>query len=168
MSSRKKFLCQRYERDDSAFGNALRFGRYLAAPKCAALPRELHRNDHIITRGWAVGFGEWFFFTALEPAITFGRAARMSLDCHAYGVYEAARELQFCDVHNDDEMVLLIDTSGGQVDRHDEALQLEMMKRFVQGAKENPWSSHWQPITGFISDYNRGRPVPTRTRSLPL
>jgi hypothetical protein len=24
-------------------------------------------------------------------------------------------------------------------------LQLSMMKGFVEGAKENPWSAHWQP-----------------------
>ncbi|SFW11445.1 hypothetical protein [Amycolatopsis australiensis] len=168
MPSRKKFLCQRYEPGDSAFGNSLRLGRYLAAPKCDELPREVFRDDHTITRGWAVGFGEWFFFTAPEPAVTFGRAARMSADCHGYGVYEAARELQFCDIHEVDEWVLLVDIAGGQVDRHDEELQLRLMKGFVQGAKENPWSAHWKPLTGFISDYNQGRPVATRIRSLPL
>ncbi|MBE1580445.1 hypothetical protein ACFORH_43225 [Amycolatopsis roodepoortensis] len=145
-------------------------GGYYAAPACDTLPRQVYRDDHIITRGYAVGFGQWFFFTDLAPAIAFGRSARMSLDCHGYGVYAAARELKYCDLHRKDEMVLLVSTAaaGGLVDRHDEDLQLKMLKKFVQGAKEHPWSSHWRDPTGYISDYNNGRPVQTRRKSLPL
>jgi hypothetical protein len=36
----------------------------------------------------------------------------MSVDCSAYGVYEAARELQFCHRHEVDEWVLLL--AGGE------------------------------------------------------
>jgi hypothetical protein len=43
----------------------------------------------------------------MAPAVAFGRAARMSLDCHGYGVYEAARDMMYCDHHRQDELVLL-------------------------------------------------------------
>ncbi|MEU1752664.1 hypothetical protein ABZ436_08435 [Micromonospora matsumotoense] len=53
-------------------------------------------DDRRVLRGYAVGFGQWFFFPALEPAIAFGRAAHMSIDCTGYGVYEAAWKVIFC------------------------------------------------------------------------
>ncbi|MET9260475.1 hypothetical protein [Amycolatopsis sp. NPDC004079] len=102
------------------------------------------------------------------PAVAVGRAARMSLDCSGYDVYAAAREILFCDVHGKDEMVLLVRfTDEGEVARHDEQLQLDMMLQFVQSAKEHPWSSHWREPTGFYSDYNRERPTISRRTSLP-
>ncbi|MEU2639685.1 hypothetical protein ABZ591_35035, partial [Micromonospora fulviviridis] len=100
--------------------------------KLDALPRAVHRDDHVIRRGYAVGFGQWFFFDALPPAIAFGRAARMSTDCTGYGVYEAAQQLRFCDHHEVDEMVLLL--TGTSLDRKDE---VELLK----GRAEWWWSS---------------------------
>jgi hypothetical protein len=119
----------------------------------------------VITRGWAVGFGQWFFFPDLAPAIAFGRAARMSRDCHSYGVFEAAREGVWCQRDGSDETVLLI---GAGVDQHDDDLQLRMLKRFVQGVKEYAWSAHWHEPTGYLNDYNHGRSTKTRKKSLPL
>ncbi len=46
--------------------------------------------------------------------------------------------------------------------------EVEILKRFVQGVKEHPWSSHWHTPTGYITNYNRGRPVKTSRRSVPL
>ncbi|MBB6347222.1 hypothetical protein FHU36_003767 [Nonomuraea muscovyensis] len=162
--ARRRMLCERYERGASARRNELEAGDYLATAACEDLPRELFRDDHIVRRGYGVEFGQWFFFGALEPAIAFGRAARMSLDCHAYGVYRAAHETLFCQIHRRDERVLLL--TGDSLDRRDG--EVEVLKRFVQGVKEHPWSSHWQGVTGFITDYNNARPIKTGRRSLPL
>lgn len=163
----KKFLCQLYEQGASAFGNKLDDTNYYAVVKCSDLPRKRHREDHVIRRGAAVGFGRWFFFTAREPALAFGRAARMSLDCTSgYGVYAAAQEIKFCERHHKDEFVLLVDIEGGHLDRQDD--EVDDLKRFVQAVKENPWSSMWCEPTGFITDYNNGRLVKTGRKSLPL
>lgn len=162
--ARRKMLCERYEPGSSRWGNSLEAGEYLAAVRCEVLPRKLLRDDHVIRRGYGVGFGQWFFFDAIEPAIAFGRAARMSLDCHAYGVYEAAHEMLLCRIHRQDERVLLL--TGDNLDRKDG--EVELLKRFAQGVKEHPWSSHWRGVTGFVTDYDKGRPVRTSRRSLPL
>jgi hypothetical protein len=164
--SRRKMLCQAHEQGESAFGNSLAGTKYFAVARCDVLPRAVRREDHVIVRGYAVGFGQWFFFDALEPAVAFGRAARMSYDCRGYGVYEAAQELQFCDIHDKDEIVLLVNVAGGNLDRTDD--EVETLKRFVQGVKEHPWSAHWHEPTGYITDYNNGRPAKTRRKSLPL
>lgn len=162
--ARRKRLCELYRQGESSHGNDLDMGRYLAAVKCDALPRPMYRDDHIVRRGYGVGFGQWFFFDAIEPAVAFGRSARMSLNCSGYGVYEAAHELALCDIHRTDERVLLV--GRDVLDRRDG--EVETLKRFVQGVKEHPWSSHWRPLTGYVTDYNRGRPITTRRPSLPL
>lgn len=160
-----KFLCQGYEEGASDFGNKLDDTNYYAVIRCSELPNERAREDHVIKRGAAVGFGRWFFFTAKEPALAFGRAARMSLDCtDGYGVYAAAHEIRFCDLHRKDEFVLLV--SGANLDRRPD--EVEDLKRFVQGVKEHPWSSMWREPTGFITDYNKGHPALTPRKSLPL
>lgn len=158
-------LCEQYaDSGRSPFDNRLAQGRYLAAVSCEALPREVRRDGHIVQHGYTVGFGEWMFFPAIEPAVAFGRAARMSLDCHGWGVYEAAQERRYCDRHGQDEAVMLV-LIGKELDRDAE---LEQMKRFVQSVKEHPWSSHWLPPMGYLTDYNAGHPVTTTRRSLPL
>jgi hypothetical protein len=145
-ASSRKMLCQLYEPGATVFDNGLDVGRYLAAVETDILPRVVHRDDRIIQRGYAVGFttygtrGQWYFFGALEPAVAFGRAARMSLDGHTYGVYEAAHDLMFCEIHDTDEQVLLV-TLGARVDR--QPGEVEVLERFVQGIKEHPKSSYW-------------------------
>lgn len=156
----RKTLCQLYQPDTTG---RLPDG-HRAMAQVEVLPRALHRDDHVIHRGYAVEFGQWMFFPAIEPALVFGRAARMSLDCSSYGVYEAAQEVKFCDRHGD-ERVLLI-KSGDRLDRQDN--EVELLKRFVQGVKEHPWSAHWHEPTGYITEYNEGNPIQTRRRSLPL
>src|SRR2546429_9030727 len=72
-----KPLCEQYEHGRrSPFGNGLTLGRYLAAVKADTLPSEVNRDEHIVRHGYAVGFVEWMFFPAIEPAGAFGRAAR--------------------------------------------------------------------------------------------
>ncbi|BCJ65070.1 hypothetical protein [Polymorphospora rubra] len=160
----RKTSCKTYEEGATSFGNTLEAGRYFAAIDCLELPRQSNREDRIITHGYAVGFGQWFFFDALEPALAFGRAARMSTDCRGYGVYRAAHETVFCDEHQADERVLHL--TGVSLDRKPD--EVEPLKRFVQAVKENPWSAHWHEPTGYITDYGSGRPIKTRRRSLPL
>ncbi|MEV6925574.1 hypothetical protein AB0M46_13890 [Dactylosporangium sp. NPDC051485] len=158
-------ICQRYEQGSTAWDNRLPRD-YWGAVEIDTLPRALHRNDHVVARGYAVGFGQWFFFPAIEPALAFGRAARMSAECSAYGVYEAARELKFCEHHQQDELVLLI-KKGDSLDR--KADEVELLKRFVQGIKERPWSAGWHEPTGYLTEIgSNGRPFTTRRRSLPL
>ncbi len=97
----------------------------LAAVACDPLPEELHREDHFIRCGYAVGFGQWFFFDAREPALVFGRAARMSLGCRAYGVYEAAHETRHCQTHEEDERVLLVNLNVSLSRADDEVVDLK-------------------------------------------
>jgi hypothetical protein len=146
----RKTLCQQHRPGDSVAGNGLNAGPYLAAADVSPLPAPTRRENHIIARGYAVGFGQWFFFPALAPAVTFGRAARMSDDCRGYGVFEAARELMFCSLHETDEIVLLIDLRA-EVDRADHELELRMLKRFVQASAEHPWSANWHEPSGSIA-----------------
>ena len=159
-----KTLCQRYEAGGTLFSNGLDAGRYRAAVKCEMLPRAVNREGHVLTRGWAAGFGQWLFFEALEPAYACGRAARMSMDSRGYGVYEAAHEEMFCTIHNQDERVLFV----GERKDPSEPEEVEILKRFVQGVKEHPWSSHWNAPTGYITAYNNGDPAKTAIQSLPL
>jgi hypothetical protein len=104
------------------------------------------------------------FFGALEPAIAFGRAARMSMNCGSYQVRRAACETRHCLEHGLDEIALHL--VGPNLDRQDD--EVEILKRFVQSVKEHPWSSHWHEPTGFLVDYNDGEPAKTRAPSLPL
>jgi hypothetical protein len=128
MPSRKKFLCQRYEPGDSAFRNALRLGRYLAAPKCTQLPREMFRDDHTITRGWAVGFGEWHFFTAPSQRSRSGGPRGCRRTATGTGCTRLPASCSSATSTTSTSGVLLVDIAGGQVDSHDEELQLRMLK----------------------------------------
>lgn len=160
--SDRRALCETYAAGDSVFGNRLDLGGYLAAVMCGALPRRSTADHRDVRRGYAAGFGQWLFFEAKEPALACGRAARMSLDVHGYGVYEAACEQVDCLQHGT-ERVLLVGRSV--LDEKDE---VETLKRFVQAIKEHPWSSHWNPPTGYMTDYNNGQAARTGMRSLPL
>lgn len=158
-----KPICQRYTKGDATSGE---LGTYYAVVEVDSLPSARRGDDHYITRGFAVNIqtgAPWFFFKALPPALAFGRAARMSANCSGYGVVDAAYETQFCDDHMD-ETVLMI--GPGMYDRRDD--ELDQLKLFVQGVKENTWTSSWIDPTGYITDYNNGHPVRSRRRSLPL
>lgn len=146
--TQRRSVCQRYPHQESWAGNTL--GRYFAAVECDPLPRPLHREDHGITHGCAVAAGHWYFFPAPEPAVVFGRAARMSPDSSYDGVFEAAVETMFCNRHDGDETALLVNTrtgrlhGGGPDNDHERAL----MQRFFEGVQQHPSSAHWHPPTG--------------------
>lgn len=155
--SRPQPICQRFPvaQGESLWDNEL--GRYFAAWYVESVPQESCTDYRMVSHGYAVGIGKWYFFDALEPAIAFGRAARMSLDCYGYGVYEAAHETQCCPEHGDEFALHLI---RGALDRKpDEA---RVIRRFAQGVEENPYSAYWHEPTGFIRD-QWGEP--TRRRS---
>jgi hypothetical protein len=119
---------------------------YFAAAACAQLPAARRGTYRVVERGWAVGIGQWFFFSAPEPAAAFGWAARMSVECSGYGVYEAARETLFCDRHGTAEVALLVDPRSSLLARSKED-QLALLTRFVQGVAQHPGSAHWhQPV----------------------
>ncbi len=88
-------LCERYEQGESVDDFDLAAGGCYAAVTCTKLPDAVEQEDHIVRRGYAVGVGSWFFFTAIEPAVAFGRAARMSYECRAYAVHDAAYETRY-------------------------------------------------------------------------
>ncbi|GLZ30843.1 hypothetical protein Lesp02_30320 [Lentzea sp. NBRC 105346] len=166
--SRSKSPCQLYERGATVSGNQLH-ADYFAAVELENLPtRELANQGHIVERGYAVATaGQWFFFPAREPAVAFGIAARMSTDCRSWDILHAVREVVYCERHEIDETVLLLGPRD-VVERTDRAAQLTALKRFVQAVKEHAWSSHWHEPTGYITDYNGGKPVKTSRKSLPL
>jgi hypothetical protein len=147
-------ICRRFTEGQTAWGNPLTPGRYHAAVYVDQLPRAVHRDDRVIYHGWAVGCAAgWFFFGDLPPAIAFGRAARMSLECSSgYGVYRAAHETYFCPSHGD-ERVLLLTCGTVPGDRH-QPDEVEVLKRFVQSVKEHPWSSNWHDPTGYMTEYD--------------
>lgn len=143
-----KPLCRRYTEGESSHENGLTFGRYLAAVDRSKLPPKIRTDDRVIRHGWAVGFGEWVFFDDLEPAVAFGRAVRMSIDCHGYGVYRAAHETVHCwEYHNRDERVLHL--VGESVDRQDG--EADVLDRFAQGVRQAPGSARWVPPTSRTS-----------------
>lgn len=157
--TRERPICERFAEGRSFFSNEL--GRYFAAERLSALPDEFSSDYRTVDHGFAVGTGKWFFFEAIEPALSFGRAARMSPDCLGYGVYAAAEEVMCCHLHNRDEWALHI--AGLSLDR--KGNEVVAIKRFAQCVKENPGSSYWHEPTGFI---NTDMGIRTGRRSLPL
>lgn len=168
---RRKNLCELYEKGDHTSGWRTNPGPYHAIVRTDELPASYDREDGYLVRGYAVDLDrQWFFFSDMAPAVTFGRAGRMAAEVSSYGVTEAAYWRQCCNLDlmpsHLDHLVLLIGHGGP--DRGDDDLQLGMMKRFVQSAKENAWSSNWHEPTGYVTDYNNGRPRQSTTSSLPL
>lgn len=139
--------CQRYEQDALLLGNELHAG-YFAAVAVDDLPQKVHRDELSIEHGYAVGIGTWYFFDAIEPAVTFGRAGRMSSHCLGYGVYAAAMEMAYCPAHGD-EHVLHVLVTGGSLDRRPG--EAELLGRFVESVRRHPQSSHWHELTGEVS-----------------
>ncbi|GAA2623620.1 hypothetical protein GCM10010399_63590 [Dactylosporangium fulvum] len=135
-------LCERFGGKGAVLGNQL--GRYLDVGLVSQLPSPAHREDLVIERGYAVGFGGWFFFADLPPALAFGRAARTSSDCNSYGVYAAAMETRHCPQHGD-ERVLYAMTGGLSLDRNGD--ELAGLERWLQGVRANPRSAHWRAPT---------------------
>lgn len=136
--------CTRYEQGTTLFGNALA-GGYFAAVTVDALPRRVYRDHLHIAHGYAAGIGAWYFFPALEPALAFGRAARMSVDCSGYGVYAAALEVAHCLAHGDERVLLVTGMFGVSLDRRPG--EADHLARFAESVRQHPDSSHWHEVT---------------------
>lgn len=133
-------LCEQYEsRDLTGFSNGLTLGRYRAAVTTDELPKAAKSEKRAVSRGYAVGFGEWMFFGHVQPAVAFARAARTSHDCRGRGVYEAAREVRWCDAHGDELLLHVRATDAGLVDGSEEVAYL---KEFVRRVEQNPDTAH--------------------------
>lgn len=162
-------LCQQYEPGVHVFDRN-EAPSYHAVHETRDLPSESQSDSHITRRGYAVGFGQWFYFNDAAPAATFARVVRAAYEVTGVGMFAAAHLIRWCSIHHGDERVLLVSLTEDDpaVQRNNPEKQLELMKRFVQGAKERPWQSRWSPPTGFMTEYNEGRPRTTTRSSLPL
>lgn len=84
---------------------------------------------------------QWFWFSGLEPAYTFGRAGRMSIQVRNWDLVEAATEARFDHGLGRDVFTLyIVDASGVE---GDDATDRKLIRRFADGV--NPRSSHWNP-----------------------
>ena len=89
----------------------------------------------MVTKGFATeilgSYGAvWAFFGDLEPALAFGRAARMSWDSSAFGVHDAFHDKQFDANLGRDITTLLVDRDPAHRTRPDER---EVLLRWVDG-----------------------------------
>lgn len=106
------------------------------------LPRARHSDSHVVVHGYAVGFGgsgglPWtmVFFADLEPAIVFGRAARMSAyDISTYDVSEAAREQRYDEFLHRDVVTLYL-KAGSELRDHPN--ERPILERWVRGCHPN-------------------------------
>ncbi|OKJ92677.1 hypothetical protein AMK26_34515 [Streptomyces sp. CB03234] len=111
------------------------------------LPRARCTDAHIVKHGYAVGFAgnrglpqTWIFYADLEPAVVFGRAARMSVfDVNHYGVTEAARETRWTERLHRDVVTLHLKQDSDLRDHDDE---MPILKRWVRGCR--PDSAHYE------------------------
>ena len=108
-----------------------------------SLPPAREQDDWRIEQGFVVRMGgpyclpSLFFFNAKEPALVFGRAARMSQNVSSYGVRRGALERKYKD--GGDERTLYV--TGDRLDRSADADEQETFLRFAAGTV--PDSSHW-------------------------
>lgn len=127
--------CLRQERN----GSDKKPGGYAAVTHHHELPPQANSDHRVVRHGYAVDAGGiWHFFSNIEPAIVFGRAARMSLDCRSYGVFRAAHETYHCPQHGDERALTFV---GLQLDRG--ADEADIIARFAAGVAEHPASSYW-------------------------
>ncbi|GAA5602415.1 MULTISPECIES: hypothetical protein [Streptomyces] len=107
------------------------------------LPSPQYTDDHIVRRGYVVDFAghaggaglprSWVFFADREPAVVFGRAARMSgYDVSHYAVLEAARENRWNERASTDVVTLYV--KGGSDLRNHTAERL-LLERWVRGCR---------------------------------
>ncbi|KOU08306.1 hypothetical protein ADK86_04145 [Streptomyces sp. NRRL F-5755] len=97
--------------------------------------------------GYAVGFAgnsglpqTWIFFADLEPAVVFGRAARMSaFDVNHYGVSEAAGETRYTERLGRDVVTLHLKQDSHLRDHDNE---MPILKRWVRGCR--PDSAYYE------------------------
>lgn len=65
------------------------------------LPEQVEAEDRRVRHGYSVRLADrWFWFPALEPAVAFGRAGRMSgQGSGGWSLHRAAAEVTFCELH---------------------------------------------------------------------
>jgi hypothetical protein len=114
-----------------------------------------------VTRGFAVNVAGprvpkmWVFFTAFEPALAFGRAARMAVDdISSYGVLQALRVIEWSESARCDVPTLY--TTGDNLDRQPN--EKAALQRWLSGIDNN--SSRFQSVA-----QRRSRPGPTSPAS---
>lgn len=84
---------------------------------------------------------QWFWFSGVEAAYTFGRAGRMSIQVRSWDLLEAATEARFDRALGRDVFTLyVVDEEGA--DRDDD-LDRKLNRRFADYV--NLRSSHWNP-----------------------
>lgn len=111
------------------------------------LPRARRTDEHTVKHGYVVGFAgnsglpqTWIFFADLEPAVVFGRSARMSVsDVNHYGISEAARETRYTERLGRDVVTLHL-KHGSHLRDHDN--EMPILKRWVRGCR--PDSAHYE------------------------
>lgn len=107
-----------------------------------SLPRASRSEHRIVSRGYAVVTGGghlddlWLFFSHLEPAYAYGRAARMSEFITSWDVFPAAFETQFDAARGTDTEHLLVDDRTSLRDRGD-----GLLAAWVKNVRSD--SSHW-------------------------
>lgn len=84
---------------------------------------------------------QWFWFSGLEPAYTFGRAGRMSIQVRNWDLVEAATEARFDRTLGREVFTLYVVDADG-VGRDDDTC-----RRLIRGLGDDvhPRSSHWNP-----------------------
>ena len=84
---------------------------------------------------------QWFWFSGLEPAYTFGRAARMSIQVRDWDLVEAATESRFDEGMQRDVLTLYVVVPEQPQDRPSGGPAT--IRRFTEGL--TPDSSNWSP-----------------------
>lgn len=145
-----------------------RHGSRSGCPACAAFPTATEGLDwdhvheaaelpaaedtearHVI-HGYVVRLGShlgahqrWFFFGHLEPALVFGRSARMSASVRSYGVHAAAVEARHDPASRARDVTTIHVGTGTGLDRIDD--ELEHLDRWLQAVRARPEAAHYHP-----------------------
>ncbi|MFD7161115.1 hypothetical protein ACFV9C_41480 [Kribbella sp. NPDC059898] len=112
------------------------------------LPKLRASDSKVVTPGFAVEIhgprvpAMRVFFQDLEPALAFGRAARMACgDVNGYGVLKALRVTEWNETTRSDATTLY--TTGGNLDRRPD--EHAALRRWLDGVSVE--SSHFRPPT---------------------
>lgn len=92
--------------------------------------------------GWAVRLeDQWFWFSTLEPASTFGRAARKSIQVRNWDLVRAATEARFAPDLDREVFTLYV------LDEDSAACKALTNRELLRREREDPEikSSHWNP-----------------------
>lgn len=118
--------------------------------EAAELPAVEHTDARHVIHGYLVRLGShlgahqrWFFFGHLEPALVFGRAARMSASVSSYGVHAAATEAHQDPANPTRDITTIHVRTGTGLDRADDELQ--HFDRWLRATRARPESSHYHP-----------------------